>query len=121
MPLPAVKVDEDLPRGVVDALLRRGYDATTVHAPGWAGWDDERLWQAVQAEGRLLITADKGFADARTHPPGAHHGIVLLRLEHESRRAYIGLMQRLLATTGLGSLVGTIAVVTPDRVRIRRG
>ncbi|HEY3358246.1 MAG TPA: DUF5615 family PIN-like protein [Polyangia bacterium] len=117
---PIVKVDEDLPRGVADALRDGGYDAQTVHEQGLSGYDDERLWRCVQAEGRLLVTADKGFADVRSHPPGTHHGIVLLRLEYESRRAYIALAIQLLATTELEALVGTIAVATPERLRIRR-
>jgi len=36
------------------------------------GWKDEALWRAVQNERRFLVTADKGFADARNYPPGAH-------------------------------------------------
>jgi predicted nuclease of predicted toxin-antitoxin system len=113
-------VDEDLPRGVADVLCDAGYDAKTVHEQGLTGYDDGRLWVRVQEEDRLLMTADKGFADVRSHPPGAHHGIVLLRLEHESRRGYIELVAQLLATTALDELVGTVAVATPERLRVRR-
>ncbi|MGE0683186.1 MAG: DUF5615 family PIN-like protein [Candidatus Binatia bacterium] len=36
------------------------------------GLSDEQLWPQVQREGRLLVTADKGFADLREYPPGSH-------------------------------------------------
>ena len=64
-----VKVDEDLPRAAVDLLRDWGYDAAGVYEQGMSGWKDPELWRAVQAEGRFLVTADKGFGDIRTYPP----------------------------------------------------
>jgi predicted nuclease of predicted toxin-antitoxin system len=60
-----VKVDEDLPQAVVDLLRRAGHDAIGVLDQGMGGWKDPVLWDAVQAEERFLITADKGLADIR--------------------------------------------------------
>lgn len=116
----AVKVDEDLPGTVAEAIRKAGYDAATVHQQGMAGYPDDRLWEAVQAEGRLLVTADKGFADLRLHPPGAHSRVVLMRLPQESRRAYVALTMQLLAAIDLARLVGCVCVVTPDRLRVSR-
>ncbi len=38
-----VKVDEDLPRAVVDILRGAGHEATTVPDQGWTGWTDDRI------------------------------------------------------------------------------
>jgi predicted nuclease of predicted toxin-antitoxin system len=73
-----VKVDEDLPRQVADLLIAKGIDAVTVVEQGWQGTPDADLWPRVQSEGRWLLTADKGFADLRRHPPGSHAGVILL-------------------------------------------
>ena len=74
-----IKVDEALPRAAVQMLRRHGHDAVSVAEQGMGGTKDPDLWQAVQAEDRFLVTADKGFADVRSYPPGTHDGVMLLR------------------------------------------
>jgi predicted nuclease of predicted toxin-antitoxin system len=64
-----IKVDEDLPRAVADVFSGAGYHVVTVPEQGWSGWADARIWAAVRTEGwtegRILVTANKGFADLR--------------------------------------------------------
>ena len=115
-----VKIDEDLPRQVVDLVASRGYDAKTVVGQGWQGMSDDELWPRVQHEGRWLITADKGFADLRAHPAGSHTGVILLRATEESRRAYLELAAIALDRIKLDDLAGAVVVVTYRGVRIRR-
>ena len=81
-----IKVDEDLPPQIADLLNSQGHDATTIVGQGWNGVSDDVLWPRVQNERRWLITADKGFANMRRHPPGSHAGVILLRAQEESRR-----------------------------------
>lgn len=115
-----VKLDEDLPRQIADMVAARGHDATTVVGQGWQGASDAVLWPRVQDERRLLITADKGFADLRRHPPGSHAGVILLRAQEESRRAYLELAAIVLERLKLDDIAGAIVVVTHRGVRIRR-
>lgn len=68
-----VKIDEDLPKSVVDLLRAEGYQATSVREQGLQGMKDSALWQVVQQEGCFFVTADKGFGDVRLYPPGTHH------------------------------------------------
>ncbi len=84
------------------------------------GWRDPDLWQAVQAENRFLITADKGFADLREHPPGTHGGVLLLRPSEDGIGPTVGLLEEVLAATGLDDLAGCVTVATPQGLRIRR-
>jgi predicted nuclease of predicted toxin-antitoxin system len=116
-----VKVDEDLPRPVIQSLRDRGHDAVGVVEQGMGGWKDSDLWQAVQAEQRFVVTADKGFADTRLYAPGSHSGILLLRPDQDGIRPMVELLERVLANYDLGVLAGTVTVVTPRGVRIRRG
>lgn len=74
----------------------------------------------MQSEGRFLVTADKGFADVRTHPPGAHAGILLLRPDADGIGAVIELLETTLATCALESLSGSVAVATLRGLRVRR-
>lgn len=71
------------------------------------------------AEGRFLVTADKGFGDIRFYPSGAHAGILLLRPDQAGIQSTLALLERTLAAYDLAALAGTVAVATPRGVRIR--
>ena len=115
-----VKVDEDLPKAAVQMLRRRGYEAVSVVEQELGGTKDPSLWSAVQTEQRFLVTADKGFGDIRSYPPGSHAGILLLRPDEAGIRPVIELLERTLAAYDLEALAGAVAVVTPRGIRIRR-
>lgn len=115
-----VKVDEDLPQAVVELLRRFGYDAAGVYEHGMSGWKDEGLWQAIQAEGRFLVTADKGFGDIRPYPPGTHPGVLVLRPAQQGVRPILDLLHQVLSSYSLESLRGCIVVAGPRGMRIRR-
>lgn len=119
MPL-RIKVDEDLPLQVAALLQEVGHQVETITGEGLGGATDAALWAAVRAEGRFLVTADKGFADIRAHPPGTHGGILLLRPEEDGITPLLELMRRVLRSGELDRLRGTVTVATPRRIRIRR-
>ena len=79
MAIRGVKFDEDLSPMVVEPVRRAGFTVATVVDQGWSGLKDQELWSRVVAEGFFFVTADKGFADIRSRPPGDHPGILLLR------------------------------------------
>ncbi len=115
-----LKIDEDLPRQVADLFAERGYDAITVGMQGWSGLPDSELWPRVQQESRWLITADKGFADLRTYPPGSHVSVLLFRLDEENRRGYLELTKTALQQLDLERLTGAVIVVARRGIRIRK-
>jgi predicted nuclease of predicted toxin-antitoxin system len=116
----AVKVDEDLPTEIASLFRAAGHDVRTVYDQGFSGFPDDELWPKVQQEQRVLVTADKGLASARLHPPGSHEGIILFRLPRESRRGYVRLAEFLLAGISLDDCVRAIVVVSPDAIRVLR-
>ncbi len=72
----------------------------------------------MSGEGRSLITADVGFADARRLAGTNGVGIVLLRANPESRSVYVQLVKSLLANLLLERVPGCIVTVTPDAIRV---
>lgn len=115
-----VKLDENLPRSLIDVLRSAGHVADGVTDEGLGGADDQTVFASAQETGRLLLTLDRGFADIRRYEPGTHVGIVVLRLPDQSAPAVIGAVRRLMARHDLQDLSGTIAIVEPVRLRIRR-
>jgi len=84
-----VKLDENLPLQIAVELRARLHDVQTVWEDGLSGHVDLDIWAGAQREGRVLITQDLDFSDARKFVPGTHHGIVLIRLRSPSRRNLI--------------------------------
>lgn len=115
-----VKLDEDLSPMVAEPLRAAGYQVRTVADQGWSGLADDELWRHVVAQNEFLVTADKGFADLRSYPPGTHPGILLLRPERESLVEFCAVVSVVLAAGGLESLTGCVSVASPRGLRIRR-
>lgn len=75
-----LKLDENLPASAAPRLAALGYDVHTVLDESLGGKHDAVVWTAAQLEGRMLVTCDLDFSDARTFAPGSHSGIFLVRL-----------------------------------------
>jgi predicted nuclease of predicted toxin-antitoxin system len=114
-----VKLDENIPISVVGMLVGRGHDVDTVVAENLTAAADETIVQAAAAAGRLLLTLDRGVGDLRRHPPGSHSGIVVLRLHDQSAAAVRRIIDQL-TETNLENLAGSVTVVQPGLLRIRR-
>jgi len=115
-----IKVDEDLPEDVTTLLRSGSYDATSIREQGMGGWKDPKIWAKIQTERRFLITADKGFADIRSHPPGEHEGVLLLRPDEDGLRPLIELVEQVLSSIDLSTLAHCVAVATPRGLRVRQ-
>ncbi len=115
-----IKVDEDLPDAVASRLRELGYEASSVREQAMGGWKDDRLWVAVQEKRQLLVTADKGFGDIRKHPPGSHHGVILLRPDEDGIRPLLELLNGIVEDRPLEEFSGTVTVVNPRGIRVRR-
>lgn len=115
-----IKTDEDLPNAVAALLRDAGHEVHTVVEQGLGGASDPVIWARAQSEGRLVVTADKGFADIREHPPGTHRGVVLLRPAQDGIRPMVALATALLKACPLERLAGCVTVVSPRGIRCRR-
>lgn len=115
-----VKVDENLPLQIAVLLRTLEHDVLTVGEEGLTGNLDAKIWQAVQREGRLLITQDLDFSDARKFVPGTHHGIILIRLQEPSRRNLIARATELFEREDVERWQGCFVVISERKIRIRK-
>ena len=77
-----ILVDENIPRMTVNHLRELGNDVKDIRGTAAHGLPDPDLWSIAMAEGRSLITTDKGFTEYRGT---AHHGILIVRLRQPNR------------------------------------
>ncbi|MGM0540012.1 MAG: DUF5615 family PIN-like protein, partial [Thermodesulfobacteriota bacterium] len=80
-----IKLDENIPVAVLSDLSELGHDVLSVYQQGLKGTADSLLWETIQAEHRFFITQDLDFSDTLKFQPGAHAGILLIRLREPGR------------------------------------
>ena len=76
-------VDENVPRMTVEALRAAGHDVADGRGTSQEGLSDRALWEVAQAEQRVLITTDRGFARLRHQH---HAGLLIVCLRQPSRQ-----------------------------------
>ena len=115
-----IKLDENLPTGLVHLLASLEHDVDTVQDEGMAGQDDTVVWRAAQDAGRFFITQDLDFSDARAFAPGTHHGILLVRLPQPGRTTLSQRVATLFRGEDVDSWAGCLVTATLRKVRVKR-
>lgn len=114
-------IDEDMPRSTAVVLRQAGHTAMDVRDVGLRGKSDRDVFAYAQAEGAVLITADKGFANMLSFVPGRHAGIIVVRVPNELPTVQVNReILRCLADLAGESLHGLLIIVEAGRTRIRR-
>jgi predicted nuclease of predicted toxin-antitoxin system len=114
------KLDENLSRLLAPVLSSLGHDVTTAAEEGLLSRPDTAVAAAAKNDGRLLLTLDLEFGDLRKYPPGAHPGVILFRPRSYGPVTVNRIVGEFIRTNGLELLAGCVAVIDPDRVRVRR-
>lgn len=114
-----IKLDENVPRLVGDTLTAAGHEVDTVVQEGIGGAPDPDVLHAAAADGRLLITQDRGFGNL-TRSVTAHGGVVVLRQPQprQDPTSVVAAVTRLLHEQDLEALRGRLAIAGQDRVRV---
>jgi len=113
------KLDENLPRDAESLLRGAGHDVRTVLVEHLGGNPDSRIFDAVKAEDRVLVTLDLDFADIRRYPPATHSGIWVLRPHTQSVDSVLSLLKGALTVLESETLRGRLWLIEPGQVRIR--
>lgn len=113
-----IKLDENIPHRLVDALARRGHDVDTVLDEDLKGHDDAAVWQAAGREGRFFITQDLDFSDMRRFKLGTHPGLLLVRLSEPGADALVGAVSAIVPE--LEGWQRCFVVLTGKKIRIHR-
>jgi len=115
-----IKLDENLPARLIEALAKLGHDVDSVPQEALSGQPDTRVWDASQEAQRFLITQDLDFSDLRRFAPGTHKGILLVRLSNPSRQRLIDRIQGIFSTEAVEDWKECFVVLTDRKVRIHR-
>jgi predicted nuclease of predicted toxin-antitoxin system len=115
-----ILLDENLPLRLTAALRALGHDVEHVYTRDLSGRPDPDVRAVAEAEDRLLITQDIRFADARVFAPGAHAGLLLVRLKSPGRTALFEKVRRVFETEDVEAWRGCFVVLSDAKLRVRR-
>jgi len=114
-----IKLDENLPAALVTILTGLGHVVDTVADEGLRGRSDTDVWEAARTDDRFFITQDLDFSDIRRFPPGAHPGLLLIRLRQPGRRALTERVRALFEHENVESWTRCFVVASDIKIRIR--
>lgn len=115
-------VDEDMPRSTARALSAAGYRSLDVRDHGLRGASDDTVFRFAQENRAVLLTGDLGFGNPLRFSAAGHHGIVIARFPNElpndqMNRAIVEYLLQI----DEKDFDGSVVVLEPGRIRIRRG
>ncbi|CAN5817040.1 hypothetical protein BH23ACT8_BH23ACT8_19140 [soil metagenome] len=112
-------LDEAVQHRLANLLAEDGHDATHVRLVGMQGAADEEVMAFAVAEGRVLITTDTDFGTLLALSGDARPSVVLLRGIADSLEERHAAIVRALERIEDELLSGAVALVEPNRVRLR--
>ena len=113
------KLDENLPASLAGDLAALGHDVDTAVDEGLSGNEDDDVWAATQAAGRILITQDLDFSDVRAFAPGTHHGLILLRMREPGRAAMHSRVLAVFKGESVEAWERCVVVIGDRKIRVR--
>jgi predicted nuclease of predicted toxin-antitoxin system len=115
-----IKLDENLPASLAAILITLRHDVHTVADENLSGKSDHEIWEAAQHETRFLITQDLDFSDVRRFVPGAHCGILLVRLHSPDRQSLIMRIAEIFQQEEVSRWAGCFVIATELKIRVIR-
>ena len=115
-----IKLDENLPLSLRNALGNLGHDVEHVHYENLSGVDDPEVWQAAQRESRFLITQDLRSIGTSFGAGERHSGLLLVRLKPPGAGALLAKIRSVFESEDVESWSGALVVLTDRKLRVRR-
>lgn len=117
-----ILLDQNVPQECTGWLQDRRPDWSVKHVNtvGLMGRPDADIFRWAQANGAVIVSYDEDFADARTFPLGAHHGVIRLRVWPTTVEATIAGLRRVLDQVPASDIPRNLIIVDNQRIRLRR-
>jgi predicted nuclease of predicted toxin-antitoxin system len=113
------KVDENLPEELAQLLREAGWSAFSVVEQQLGGEDDSRIAAICEAEDRILITFDRGFANIRSYPLTRYPGMIVFRLKSQDKQLVLTVAGRLVQALRQREFRNELWIVHENRIRVR--
>jgi len=118
----SILLDQNVPQECTGWLqrMRPAWTVSHVNLISLMGRPDAEVFRWAQTNRAVIVSYDEDFADARTFPLGAHHGIIRLRVWPTTVEATVAGLQRVLDQVPESDLPRNLIIVDNQRIRLRR-
>jgi predicted nuclease of predicted toxin-antitoxin system len=113
-------LDEAVQHHLAQLLQADGHDATHVRLVEMQGASDEEVMAYAVSSGRIVVTTDTDFGALLALSGAAGPSVMLLRSVGDSLEERYSAITRALEVVSGDLLAGVVALVEPDRIRLRR-
>lgn len=111
--------DECVYAKTIRLLRERSHDVLTVYDEGLEQADDDALLVRARQQKRVFLTRDKDFSNILLYPPVEYYGIIVLRMNVRDEVLVHGLLLNFLNDKSDLDLIGKLAIISKDKVRVR--
>lgn len=115
-----VLADENIFPAIVDFLRQKGLDVADVREIGFAGADDDKVFEVAKRGQRALIAFDRHFANILRYPPSSHYGIIVIRIHPPLLPKIFAALEGFLQKFDLATLKGALVILREDGFRVHR-
>ena len=116
-----VKLDENFPSEAQEVLSAAGFDASSVWDQQLQGKPDHEIAKICAAENRAIVTLDTDFANIMAYPPGKYAGIIVFRMNNQSRKSVLKRLKDLMQQIPAEPIRGQLWIVEDARIRVWDG
>ncbi len=112
-------LDQNISPKTTRFLRALGHDAVDTRDLGLTEVDDATLWDIALGQGRILISFDLDFADARAYPHRYDAGVIVFRTRSTTSKTLNTLLTNLFESYTQEEIEGKLIIVTESQIRIR--
>lgn len=110
-----------MPRSSVEMLREAGFVATDVRDIGLNATPDREIFEYARSNDIVVVTRDLGFASTLDYPPGAHSGIIVLRVPTQITTSQLNsILVEAVRDFADRDLARSLVIVERGRTRVRR-
>ena len=114
-------LDQNVRADTLPFLRGLGLDATSTRELGMERATDDEISAWASENGHIVVTFNEDFADIRSFAFGENPGVIRLRIEPQTTEVVHPVLEALLRDIPHQQFMGALTIVSPTKVRIRRG
>lgn len=114
-----ILADENVFEPIIGLLKTQGHQIISVRECGLSGISDKLIYEKAVAEGLVILTMDKDFANMVRFPPDRCGGIIVLKIYRFTVDETTAIFKRHFNTLSSDLVSKRLTIISPDKVRIR--